>query len=998
MSTVNSVPADAAGAAFYERGLRAFSKIVLIMIRQSTHAQFTQHLGSRAVQHDQRRYLEPFNVPDERIITIEPAGESASGLKERPSFDQALRLVDSGDVGVIATARHDRLYRNGADHERLMDAAKRQGVLVMIAGRLYDPTDEHDELLLGVHAHMAQFENRQRIRWLLLARFALAQRCQYRLPLPTPFCWASPQDPEYVAAMRRENLYEEWVHPLVTTPDAYLARSMRDRRTYYPLPYPDRAALRACEHILQLVIETGSVGEALRRSRRGPHGPADPRDDVTYHGRLPVLRSRYFDPRETMVWKRLSPTAVRRWLDSPGLWGRYDYVAKQFAGKDPAARVRYTVCQPDAFRGLGTPDLGEEDPRHYRSGVHACTARGAGTEGACPAGGLLRDRSSGRRAMPTPPPRDGDRALRRSRVRAVPRFRLSRWGEALQSPSGIEALAFDVITEEFSPTVLQAELARYRFRADDARKQRLSLESERDRVASRAEAATDKELDAHRARLGDEELLWADRRRALEVRRQQLTAAIDTLERDYDRLRAATAAEVEAILQLARDLPHLLQCVRPYPDLARQLVRACIAAVHVRKLAWRTFLVEVEFPTGVRKSRVLFERPGDADLPSVRAYAAARCGQGVSSATVAVELRTLAPYDLARANITGDVVDGLVYRHVLGDSLTAPPKTAVSVVEVAQRVRVPIVRVLTAVLKGDLGRVWAGATPALDGKTLAIGRSGATHPDAWVDCGACVFVDPTPQQLARQFPTYERELVATATGWPIEDTMTVAEVGAEYGEKLTTIVQRARRLGPLAVEKGIAGRRFVRASLTGSATARRAWKRALQAAADRDPHLNSLAAGYWRALPSVKARAVTARVMQSLPHVPVPSPRGAPLVMVWMGPETYDVLGHRALEAVVHDKYGPGASAELFLPVRAASTLLRGAMPSHDLRGRIREALGRGTIRWARAVWYSRSHGIMRRYIEAPAWVRSRATAAAVLDWLEGRSASSAASSSSTST
>lgn len=308
----------------YGRVKRQIKRGVVAFIRQSSRYQKIYCTGSQRAQRSQLRHLQPFGVR-RKDVTVIKATESASPNKIRRKFRQLEQLIASGKVGLVLLARHDRLSRDEEAAVRIYRLMAEMGVLLMVDGRLYDPADENDDFVLSIYAKFAEYENRARTRWIMMSRFAKAQRLEERVTLPTGLIWANPTDPVFLARAESTNIPEimQWIGEAAQT---HLAKSARGpKTTYYVLPYPDAEVYHSCRLRMQWMLETNDLYEVLRRIRHDPAWPAG------RHGTVPVVPGGRFHPRRKPKWRRATVERVWSWFRSPALYGTYSYSAYALA-------------------------------------------------------------------------------------------------------------------------------------------------------------------------------------------------------------------------------------------------------------------------------------------------------------------------------------------------------------------------------------------------------------------------------------------------------------------------------------------------------------------------------------------------------------------------------------------------------------------------------------------------------------------------------------------
>lgn len=97
-----------------------------------------------------RRQAVALGWPAERVIVIDSdVGRSGASATDRRGFQQMLRQVRAGCVGVVMALDPSRLTRNVVHWRYLLDTCFMSDTLLLDEDRLYDLGDFRDRVLLG---------------------------------------------------------------------------------------------------------------------------------------------------------------------------------------------------------------------------------------------------------------------------------------------------------------------------------------------------------------------------------------------------------------------------------------------------------------------------------------------------------------------------------------------------------------------------------------------------------------------------------------------------------------------------------------------------------------------------------------------------------------------------------------------------------------------------------------------------------------------------------
>ncbi|MBD0320331.1 MAG: recombinase family protein, partial [Gemmatimonadetes bacterium] len=657
MMEATNPPIPSMGMRLWDRVIVAIQVGVVGFFRQSDPAQARRHVGSQKVQEAQISNVRPFGVPPDKVDVLLAYGESGREDVVRRKFRELLHRVRAGKVGLILLARHDRLGRNTRDSEELFEAMRQNGVLIMVDGRIYDPSDPSDDFILTIYAKFAEFENRARARWMMLARFAKARDRMLAVPMPSVMVWADPEDAEFVAALEAQGMGH------------WLDRLGRDRtnvrvdgRRLHVLPFPDARVERCMRLMVSWLVETGSTTMVARRIEEGASGWPCP-------GEIPTrVSAKRWAPGDRIGWTSVSPSKVYDQLRSPALFGTYQYraptldpehrrrrpggaVAPRAAGpKAPPFQVRY----PDSFAGFFEPEMEQRvreklgpGPRARPGMFQVTLERITGAALRIARCGYPRGdgRRCGRILRPVHMP-NGDWAYRSHHC--------DRWARPRHRtviPRALDDHVLDVLREVFTPSRLRSVVERVTVEAKEVEDREGALmrrlaeaQATEDGAASLVIHAAAKLERARRA--GDMREQRVQQRLKARWERSAADAGemVSQLEgelagvRDHWReFAAASDADLERVTALAADLPVLIERARGVPFATQQIVEALVERVWVREIGHGVVEFSVEFPTGAEVRR-LFTTTAPHGTHPQRLLARQRLAAGAPIQAVAAEL------------------------------------------------------------------------------------------------------------------------------------------------------------------------------------------------------------------------------------------------------------------------------------------------------------------------------------------------------------------------
>jgi DNA invertase Pin-like site-specific DNA recombinase len=121
-----------------------------LYVRQATCCPGFANADSLQRQYHLQQQALALGWPAERVIIIDKdLGRSGASAKGRRGFQELMRQVRHGRVGILMALEPSRWTRNDTDWHRLVDACAGNDTLLLDQHGLYDPADYHDRILLG---------------------------------------------------------------------------------------------------------------------------------------------------------------------------------------------------------------------------------------------------------------------------------------------------------------------------------------------------------------------------------------------------------------------------------------------------------------------------------------------------------------------------------------------------------------------------------------------------------------------------------------------------------------------------------------------------------------------------------------------------------------------------------------------------------------------------------------------------------------------------------
>lgn len=121
-----------------------------LYVRQATRCQGFENADCLQRQYHLQQQALALGWPAERVIIIDnDLGRSGASAAARRGFQELMRQVRLGRVGIVMALEASRLTRNATDWHHLVETCALSETLVLDQDGLYDPTNSADRVLLG---------------------------------------------------------------------------------------------------------------------------------------------------------------------------------------------------------------------------------------------------------------------------------------------------------------------------------------------------------------------------------------------------------------------------------------------------------------------------------------------------------------------------------------------------------------------------------------------------------------------------------------------------------------------------------------------------------------------------------------------------------------------------------------------------------------------------------------------------------------------------------
>jgi DNA invertase Pin-like site-specific DNA recombinase len=138
---------------------RHWERLAVVYVRQSTMPQVLAHQESTRLPYGLVRRAVAWGWPAARVLVIdEDLGRSGTSAEGGQGFQRLVAEVGLDHVGVILGVAMSRLARSSKDWHQLLEICALFGTLIADLDGIYDPSQDHDRLLLGLKGTMREAE------------------------------------------------------------------------------------------------------------------------------------------------------------------------------------------------------------------------------------------------------------------------------------------------------------------------------------------------------------------------------------------------------------------------------------------------------------------------------------------------------------------------------------------------------------------------------------------------------------------------------------------------------------------------------------------------------------------------------------------------------------------------------------------------------------------------------------------------------------------------
>jgi DNA invertase Pin-like site-specific DNA recombinase len=160
-------------------------RLAVVYVRQSTVQQVERHQESTRLQYGLVERAQSLGWAPARVLVIdEDLGKSGRSAEGRLGFQRLVAEVSLNHVGLVLGVEMSRLARSCRDWYQLLEVCAVFGTLIADLDGVYDPSEYHDRLLLGLHGMMSEAELHVLKQRLLAGKRAEAARGELGMAVP----------------------------------------------------------------------------------------------------------------------------------------------------------------------------------------------------------------------------------------------------------------------------------------------------------------------------------------------------------------------------------------------------------------------------------------------------------------------------------------------------------------------------------------------------------------------------------------------------------------------------------------------------------------------------------------------------------------------------------------------------------------------------------------------------------------------------------------------
>ena len=510
---------------------RHLERSAVVYVRQSTMQQVERHQESTRVQYGLVDRAIQLGWPPQRVQVIDDdLGVSGASAEGRPGFQRLVAEVGLDHVGIVLGVEMSRLARSCRDWYQLLEVCAVFGTLIGDLDGVYDPAVYNDRLLLGLKGTMSEAELHVIKQRMLHGKLAKARRGELGMSLPMGY---------------------------LKEPSGEISKD------------PDEQARSTIEFVFELFERHGTINAVLRQ--------------LVDRGISMPNRVRTGPSKGQLEWSRPNRMTLSNLLHNPIYAGAYAYGRRQVDARRKKPGRRSTgrvVAKPFEWEVL----LRDRLPAYisweqYERNVRRMEANRASMLGVVRNGpsllsGLVICGRCGLRMAATY--QNNGKELRYS----CDRMSIDYGEPRCQSLKGepLDRLVGSLVLDALQPAALELSL---KVAEDVEGERRRSHEQWRLRL-ERARYETDRAFRQYDAVEPENRLVV----RGLERRWEEKLAAEETLKQEYARFCSTepptlSAADREAIRQLAADVPALWHAPTTTPADRQEIIRQMVERVIV---------------------------------------------------------------------------------------------------------------------------------------------------------------------------------------------------------------------------------------------------------------------------------------------------------------------------------------------------------------------------------------------------------------------------------